>query len=105
MDWKLLDRRLTATNKHYEPQMKQCLLEMHRILKVRRSCLLIVGEVQRNGSTRDTGAVLGKIATEVTNGGFAVNCIVDDPIPDIRRSRRGTKTTRIERILVLTKVK
>jgi ubiquinone/menaquinone biosynthesis C-methylase UbiE len=83
--------------------MGKCLKEMHRVLKPGKFCLLIVGEVLRNGSTRDTGGILGRLAREVTSGGFAVDCVVEDEIPDIRRSRRGTKTTRVEKIVVLAK--
>jgi hypothetical protein len=83
--------------------MRACLKEMYRVLKPARYCVLIVGEVQRNGITKDTGAVLGAMAAEATGGGFSVDCVVEDEIPDIRRSRRGSKTTRIEKILVLQK--
>jgi hypothetical protein len=78
-------------------------MEMFRILKPGKACILVVGEVQRNGRTRDTGKILGNIAREVTSGNFIIDCVVEDRIPDIRRSRRGTKTTRIEKILVLRK--
>lgn len=102
-DWRELNRVLTASNKHYEEQMGTCLTEMHRVLKPGKFCILIVGEVQRNGKTRDTGRVLGNLAHEVTGGGFALECVVEERIPDVRRSRRRTGTTRIEKILVLTK--
>lgn len=102
-DWRDLSRRLTTSNSKYEDQMKECLNEMYRVLKPRKACLLIVGEVQRNGNTRDTGAVLGRLACEVTSGGFVLDCVVEDTIPDVRRSRRGTRTTRLEKILVLIK--
>ncbi|MGA2158971.1 MAG: DNA adenine methylase [Dehalococcoidia bacterium] len=102
-NWQNLDQRLTARERDYEQQMSECLKEMHRILKPGKYCILIVGEVIRNGKTRDTAEVLGGLAHRSTNGGFSVNCIVEDRIPDIRRSRRGTKTTRIEKILVLQK--
>lgn len=102
-NWQDLDRRLTAKEQIYEEQMGDCLKEMHRILKFGRYCILVVGEVIRNGRTRDTAKVLGGLAQSATQGGFSVNCVVDDLIPDIRRSRRRTKTTRIEKILVLQK--
>jgi DNA methylase len=104
-DWRALDRRLNSGNTKYEDEMRKCLKEMHRVLKPRKTCVLIVGEVQRNGRTRDTGAILGKLAYEVTSGGFVVDCVVEETIPDIRRSRRGTKTTRVEKILVLAKTR
>ena len=102
-DWRKLNRRLTTSNSKYEDQMRECLKEMHRVLKPGKVCLLIVGEVQRNGNTRDTGTVLGRLAHEVTSGGFVLDCVVEDAIPDVRRSRRGTKATRLEKILVLAK--
>ncbi len=102
-NWKKLKRQLTTSNRRYEDEMRQSLKEMYRILKPGKFCLLIVGEVQRNGNTRDTGEVLGRLAHEVTSGGFVTDCVVEDTIPDIRRSRRGTKTTRVEKILVLAK--
>lgn len=104
-DWKKLKRQLTTSNSRYEDEMRECLREMYRILKPGKFCLLIVGEVQRNGKTRDTGTVLGRLAHEVTSGGFVTDCVVEDRIPDIRRSRRGTRTTRVEKILVLVKAK
>ena len=102
-DWKELNRRLTTSNSKYEDQMRECLKQMHRVLKPGKYCLLVVGEVQRNGNTRDTGSVLGRLAQEVTAGGFVLDCVVEDSIPDARRSRRGTRTTRVEKILVLVK--
>lgn len=102
-DWHRLDRQLTAKERIYEEHMRDCLREMHRILKQGKYCVLIVGDVQRNGKTRDTGSVLAALAHTVTGGGLSVNCIVEDDIPDARKSRRGTKTTRTEKILVLQK--
>jgi len=102
-DWKALNRRLTPSNSKYEEQMAECLREMCRILKPGRSCVLVVGEVQRGGTTKDTGTVLGELARRVTAGALDVDCVIEDGIPDARRSRRGTKTTRVEKILVLAK--
>src|SRR5205085_1791855 len=102
-DWRDLKRRLTTSNSDYEHQMQQCLKEMYRVLKPNAFCFLIVGEVQRNGKTRDTAGILGKLAHEVTSGRFVLDSVIEDSIPDVRRSRRGTKTTRLEKILVLIK--
>jgi len=102
-DWRELNRKLTKSNTHYEDQMRACLSEMYRVLRPGRACVLIVGEVEKYGKTRDTGEVLGKLAAEVTSGRFVVDCVIEDRIPDIRRSRRGTKATRVEKILVLVK--
>jgi len=99
-NWRHLDRRLTAKDRIYEEHMEHCLREMHRILKPGRYCVLIVGEVQRNGKTRDTATVLARLAHKATGNGLALDCTVEDEIPDIRRSRRGTRTTKMEKILV-----
>ena len=98
-----MDRRLTARQAIYEKQMEKCLREIYRVLKRKRFCVLIVGEFNRNGKTRDTAAVLSALASRVTQGRFVTDCIVQDEIPDVRRSRRGTKTTRTEKFLVLYK--
>jgi hypothetical protein len=102
-NWKTLDRQLTHTNTQYEGQMAECLREMCRVLKPGKFCVLVVGEVQRDGSTKDTGTLLGQLARRVTAGALDVDCVIQDSIPDARRSRRGTRTTRVEKILVLAK--
>lgn len=102
-DWRRLDQRLIAKEQNYEMQMGYCLREMHRVLKRGKYCVLVVGDVQRNGKRRDTGSVLSALAYGLTGGGLSVNCLVEDEIPDDRRSRRGTKTTRTEKVLVLQK--
>jgi SAM-dependent methyltransferase len=104
-DWSALDKKLTKDGKDYEHQMRKCLKEMFRVLKPGGHCVLIVGEVQANGKTKDTGAILGKMAQEVSGGGFGLTCFIEDEIPEARRSRRGTRTTRIEKVVVLEKRK
>jgi hypothetical protein len=43
------------------------------------------------------------LTVEVTQIHFVVDMICDDRIPDERRSRRRTRTTKFERILVMRK--
>ena len=102
-NWKELDARLTAKSKVYLPQMSACLQEMARVLKPGRHCVLVLGDVDYQGKTRKTAEILANLAVETT-GAFVVETIYDDQIPDERRSRRGTKTTKFERILVMRKV-
>lgn len=102
-NWRSLEDRLTAKVKSYEDDMKQCLRQICRVLKQGSFCVLVVGEVNHNGKTKDTGAVLGGFAEAATGGVLRVDCVVEDDIPESRRSRRGTKTTRTEKILVLQK--
>ena len=100
-DWKALDASLTASSKVYVKQMSVCLGEMHRILKPGGYCVLVLGDVASNGKTRRTAEVLLDLAIQVTRDGFTMETIYDDVVPDERRSRRRTRTTKFERILVM----
>jgi hypothetical protein len=102
-DWKELDTALTANRKAYLPQMRVCLQEIHRVLKSRSYCALVLGDVDRDGKIRRTAEILAELAMDATCDGFAVETIYDDRIPDKRRSRRRTRTTKFERILVMQK--
>ncbi|MBU2008754.1 MAG: hypothetical protein KJ624_02720 [Chloroflexi bacterium] len=102
-DWKQLDRSLTANDKVYVPQMAKSLAEMGRVLRTGGHCVLILGDVQRNGARKDTASVISELALEVSEGQMVTKSIYSDEIPDIRRSRRGTRTTKYERILVMQK--
>jgi SAM-dependent methyltransferase len=103
-DWRELDRSLTASDQVYVPQMKQCLQEMNRVLKPGKYCVLVLGDVERNGRSRRTAEMIGELAESETGGALRVQALVSDEIPDIRRSRRMTRTTKIEKILVLKKM-
>lgn len=102
-DWKKLDSSLTASSKVYLPQMQVCLAEMERVLKTGGHCVLVLGDVERDGKTHRTAEVLADLATQSGDQRFSVETIYDDIIPDERRSRRGTRTTKFERILVMKK--
>jgi tRNA G10 N-methylase Trm11 len=102
-DWKELDTALTANRKVYLPQMRVCLQEIYRVLKSQSYCVLVLGDVDRDGEIRRTAEILAELAMDATCGGFAVETIYDDRIPDKRRSRRRTRTTKFERILVMQK--
>lgn len=102
-DWKELDRSLTANSKVYLPQMSSCLSEMYRVLKPGAYCILVLGDVERDGHTRRTAEILADTAVQITDGQLIVETIYDDHIPDERRSRRQTQTTKFERILVMRK--
>jgi len=102
-DWKQLDRSLTASDAVYIPQMTQCLREMVRVLKPGGYCVLILGDVERNGTRKHTASVISELAYEVSNGRMTNKLSYTDQLPDIRRSRRKTRTTKYERILVMQK--
>lgn len=100
-NWRELDASLTANSKVYLSQMSICLKEFFRVLRPGGYCVLVLGDVERDGILRNTAGILADTAMEVTDGGFSVEIIYDDRIPDERRSRRQTKTTKFERILVM----
>ena len=102
-DWKSLDQSLTASDRVYVPQMRCCLSELHRVLKVGGYCVLVVGDVERNGTKKNTARILSELALEASDGRLETELVYTDEIPDIRRSRRQTRTTKYERILVLRK--
>jgi len=62
-----------------------------------------LGDVERDGQTRRTAEILADLAVETTQNQFLLDTIYDDRIPDERRSRRRTRTTKFERILVMYK--
>jgi len=102
-DWKQLDSELTASEKVYLPQMTECIREMNRVLKVGGYCVLVLGDVERDGKLRRTAEILSNLAALVTGGQLRTEEIHEDAIPDDRRARRKTRTTKYERILVMKK--
>ena len=103
-DWKELESRLTANDRMYVPQMTKCVAEMYRVLKPGNYCLLVLGDVHRNGRKRAPASIISQLAEEVSQGKFVTQAVYEDLIPDERRSRRRTRTTTFERILVLQKL-
>jgi hypothetical protein len=83
--------------------MRECLRETNRVLKPGKYCVLVLGDVERNGKSRRTAELVGELAESESLGSLRVQELVNDEIPDIRRSRRMTRTTKVEKILVLKK--
>lgn len=102
-DWKELDRSLTANDQVYVPQMRQCLVQMNRVLKDGAHCVLVLGDVERNGVSKNTAQIISELAQDASDGHLVQRLIYTDEIPDVRRSRRKTRTTKYERILVMQK--
>jgi hypothetical protein len=102
-DWKAVDASLSSKAGTYLSEMSASLEEIHRTLKPGRLCILVLGDVFQNGSTRNTARLISTLARAANNWNFKTLKIFSNKIPDNRRSRRGTTTTKIERILVLKK--
>lgn len=101
-DYRIINPSLIRRPGTYLEEMRLCLVEMFRVLKPGRYCVLVLGDVAKNGSTKNTAELIGVIARDLPQP-FAVEALINDEIPDERRSRRRTSTTKIERILVLRK--
>jgi len=101
-DYRLINASLVGKAGSYLNQMTDCLKEMHRVLRPGCYCALILGDVEKNGKKRNTAELLAEAATNLPTP-FVLEGIVADDVPDERRSRRRTATTKIERILLLRK--
>ncbi len=77
---------------------------MDRILREGAHCVLVLGDVERNGVKRPTAQIISELAQEVSDGRLVQKLIYTDEIPDVRRSRRQTRTTKYEKILVMQKL-
>ena len=102
-DYKTLECKLTAEDRVYIPQMRRALAEMGRVLKVDGHCILVLGNYSRNGSSKDSAKTIQEITSTQLPGVFSAENVIVDPIPDERRTRRRTKTTTHETILVFRK--
>ena len=103
-DYKDVERQLTSNDRVYVPQMTEVVREMYRLLKPGKAAVLVLGDYQRNGTVADSAGTIAEIARRHLPHKFVVEQIVDDPIPDERRTRRRTRTTLKDRILVLRRV-
>lgn len=103
-NWKELNYSLTANDKVYVAQMRQRLSQMDRVLKDGGHCVLVLGDVERNGVKKNTAQIISDLAQEVSDGRLVQRLTYTDEIPDVRRSRRQTRTTKYERILVIQKL-
>ncbi len=84
--------------------MEQCLREMNRVLREEAHCVLVLGDVERNGVKKPTAQIVSDLAQEVSDSRLVQKLVYTDEIPDVRRSRRQTRTTKLERILVMQKL-
>lgn len=96
-DYKVLDQELITDASSYLEQMSICLKQLHRVLRPHKYCVLVLGDVERHGTKRPTAMLIADLHPEL----FSFEQMIEDTIPDERRARRRTKTTKIERILIL----
>jgi SAM-dependent methyltransferase len=103
--YKELESSLTSNDRVYIPQMTEAVKEMYRVLKPTKAAVLVLGDYRRNGNAADSAETIASLASQLFPEKFVVEAIIDDPIPDERRSRRRTRTTSKDRVLVLRKKK
>lgn len=102
-NWHSLDSHLVTRHSSYKQEMGTCLRSVYDVLKRRGHCALILGDFRRNGKVNRTADLLINSMLEVTGGQMVLVEQVHDEIPDIRRARRHTKTTKEETLLVFRK--
>jgi len=101
-NYKMLEGALIGRRDSYLDDMRGSLCEMHRVLRHGGHCILVLGDVNKNGVVKSTAEMIAEVARGLEEP-FEVEGIVDDIIPDERRSRRRTRTTVRDRVLVLRK--
>jgi len=104
-DYRLLERKLTSEDMVYVPQMSRAVDEMFRLVKTGRHVVLVLGDYTRNGSNHDSAQTVLDIVKRNFADSLILENLIVDPIPDERRSRRRTRTTLRETIIVLRKVR
>lgn len=102
-NYKLLDPMMIASPGRYVEDMGAALREIARVLKPGGCCALVLGEVRRDGRHHRTPELLCHLATNEL-GLFSYVETIHDEIPDVRRSRRRTHTTKADDVLVLRRV-
>lgn len=87
-DYKRCDARFGSLNSFSE-LMTGFLVNALRWLRDEAYCVCVVGEVSRKNRSVDIARMIANIATKQV-GGFELESIVTDEIPDIRRARKGS---------------
>jgi hypothetical protein len=100
-DYKQIDGRNCRTPDHFMELMKTLANLADDCLAPSGKVVLIVGEARRNSRRIDTSEIV-KAAFE-TQHKFRLTDCLEDPVPDIRRSRRGCAGTKREWIMAFSR--
>jgi SAM-dependent methyltransferase len=103
-DYRKVDVKLTSNEKVYVPEITRAVGEMLRLLKPGKCAVLVLGDYNRNGRRQDSAATLSRIVRESYSSRASVENLLVDEIPDERRARRRTQTTKRETIIVIKKL-
>lgn len=102
-DYRKVDAKLTSNERVYVPEMTRVVGEMLRLLKPDKSAVLVLGDYNRNGRKQDSAATLSEIVRKNYSSWASIDKLLVDEIPDNRRARRRTQTTKHETIIVIRK--
>ncbi len=103
-DYREIDAGLTSSERVYVPQMTRALGEMLRLLKPGKCAVLVLGDYHRDGRRRDSAATLAETVRSLYHRCASAEKLLVDEIPDARRTRRRTQTTKHETILLIRKL-
>lgn len=102
-DYRTIEAGLTSNERVYVPQMTHAVQEMLRVLKAGKCTVLVLGDYNRNGRKQDSAATLEEIVRRHYASIASAERLLVDEVPDERRARRRTRTTRHETIIVIRK--
>jgi hypothetical protein len=102
-DYRTVDAKLTSNERVYIPQMRRVVGEMLRLLKPGKFAVLVLGDYHRNGRKADSATTLEATVRDDYASVATVDRLLVDELPDLRRSRRRTRTTLHETVVVIKK--
>ncbi|MBI4460600.1 MAG: DNA adenine methylase [Acidobacteria bacterium] len=102
-NYRTLEEKLTSNERVYVPQMTRAVGEMLRLLKPGKCAILVLGDYRRNGQSKDSAAAIEQLVQETYSSQARAERLLVDEVPDERRSRRRTRTTLQETVLVIRK--
>lgn len=90
------------TPENYRNFMEECFNQLGPAIKPGGSAIFVIGEVKRNGRYVNTSEILLE-AVQKCHAKFSVERVELNPIPDVKRTRRNSRGTRNEWVVILRK--
>lgn len=102
-DYRKIDIKLTSNEKVYVPEMTRAVGEILRVLKPGKCAALVLGDYNRNGRSKDSGTAIIEIVKGNYSSAATADRVLVDEVPDERRTRRRTQTTKQESVVLIRK--
>jgi hypothetical protein len=99
-DYKYLDKINPSSIQDFEFLLERTLKNLKYSLKQNAFCIFILGDVHKSENPIDTCSMFQEIALNKV-GGFKVVEIIEDRIPDIKRTRKNGQKIKLEWINIL----